>query len=129
MAYSGKHKGSEIDKLLDKAKTAVQPEDISNEVVIGDSEPQDADIWIDTSEDSGDSGDSENGINTPILDAPADGKSYVRKNNAWSDVSNELSKYLTKDDFNAKIQFVTQAQYIALGNVVNSNGVIYFITE
>lgn len=126
MAYSGKYKGSEIDNLLDKAKTAVQPEEIPNEVVIGDSEPQDADIWIDTSEDSG---DSEANTNTPILDAPADGKSYVRKNNAWSDVSNELSNYLTKDDFNAKIQFVTQAEYDALGNVVNSNGVIYFITE
>lgn len=126
MDYKGKYKGPEMDALFDKANTAVQPEDIPNEVVIGDSEPQDADIWIDTSEDSGDSGTD---TNTPIFDAPADGKSYVRKNNAWSDVSNELSKYLTKEEFNAKIQFVTQAEYDALGNVVNSNGVIYFITE
>lgn len=117
---------NEIQTTLQKADTAVQPEDILDEVVIGDSEPQDADIWIDTSEGSG---DSETDTNTPILDAPADGKSYVRKNNAWSDVSNELSDYVTKDDFNAKIQFVTQAEYMALGNVVNSNGVIYFITE
>lgn len=126
MDYKGKYKGAVMDALFDKAKTAVQPEDIPKEVVIGDSEPQDADIWIDTSENSG---DSETDINTPILDAPADGKSYVRKNNAWSDVSNELSDYLTKEEYNAKIQFVTQAEYDALGNVVNSNGVIYFITE
>lgn len=87
-----------------------------------------------------------NDIRTTYLkDAPKDGNKYARNNGAWVKVeeaeqitvdsamsdssTNPVQNKVVKAYVDGKMAVVTEAQYAALGSAVNSNGVIYFITE
>ena len=87
-----------------------------------------------------------NDIRTAYLkDAPKDGNQYARKGGAWVKVeeaeqvtvdsvmsdssSNPVQNKVVKSYIDGLFDVVTEAEYAALGNAVNSNGVIYFITE
>lgn len=78
-----------------------------------DSEPIDTDVlWIDTDDDNADVN------NTISVDA------YM------SDTStNPVQNQVVKGYIDGLFQVVTEAEYEALGDVVNTNGVFYFITE
>ena len=98
-----------------------------------------------------------NDIRTTYLkDAPKDGGHYTRKDGKWNKVvipnvltvdsaisstsstpvqNKAVKAYVDNAKTEAKnyadglFKVVTEAQYIALGSVVNSDGVVYFITE
>lgn len=82
---------------------------------------------------------------TYLKDAPKDGKQYVRNNGGWEEIevpdavtvdsvmsassTNPVQNKVVKAYVDGKFAVVTEVQYEALGSAVNSNGVIYFITE
>ena len=87
-----------------------------------------------------------NDIRTTYLkDAPKDGSQYVRKGGAWVNIeepekviidsvmsnssTNPVQNKIVKSYIDGLFDVVTEAEYAALGNVVNTNGVVYFITE
>lgn len=84
-----------------------------------------------------------NDIRTAYLkDAPKDGNQYTRKGGAWvkaeqvtvdstmnNSSTNPVQNKVVKSYIDGLFDVVTEAEYAALGNAVNSNGVIYFITE
>lgn len=71
--------------------TYAKKTDIVDEVAVSNgTEPSNADIWIDTSDElEGTLG---------MSDAPANNKLYGRKNNTWAEVPVDMSSYATKDE-------------------------------
>lgn len=71
--------------------TYAKKTDIVDEVAVSNgTEPSNADIWIDTSDElEGTLG---------MSDAPANNKLYGRKNNTWVEVPVDMSSYATKDE-------------------------------
>lgn len=71
--------------------TYAKKSDIVDEVAVSNgTEPSNADIWIDTSDElEGTLG---------MSDAPANNKLYGRKNNTWAEVPVDMSSYATKDE-------------------------------
>ena len=80
---------------------------------------------------------------TYLKDAPKDSKQYARKNGVWEEIpkavtvdssmsstsTNPVQNKVVKSYIDGLFDVVTEAEYLALGSVVNTNGVIYFITE
>lgn len=83
--------------------------EIKKIVVASDTEPNDADIWIDTS--------SEPEITIGINDAPADGNQYTRKDGEWSKIDiPDTSNFVTDSYFESIIK-TKQDEIIDLENI------------
>lgn len=50
-------------------------------------------------------------------EAPVDGNVYARKNKKWEKIESEI-----------KQKIITESEYLALGDTVNTDGILYFVT-
>lgn len=72
--------------------------------------------------------DSERTLDEVLVDAPSDGKQYARRNGSWSEVAVDLSDYATREYVDGRMVVLSEAEYEALGDIVETDGVFYFIT-